>query len=300
MEKKKNNQVVFGLLVMVGAIAGGLVPTANALGLNAGLTDAQVLIGQSSLGLIAMLLLFFVTGKFKNYPLKSFFSSLFIGIFLGLTGFFLVKALSELEASVTVILQFQFTWIGILLDAVYTKQKLTTQKIILIAVILLGVVLGSGVFETGVGAISIKGIIFGLLNATCYALYIFFNDAVEPELHWLKKGTGIATGVLVVVILTSLPQLSTIGNVNISDFLLYGGISAIVAIILPITCFSIGIPKIGAGLSSLLSSVELPAAILGTLIFLGEKISFLRFIGMLVILGAILYSNLSEQKKNLP
>lgn len=288
MERKK---IIYVIVVMVGAISGGLVPTANSLAINAGLSESQVLLGQSGIGLLALLLLFILFKGYKDFPLISFGKTLIIGISLGLTGFFLLKALSELSASTTVILQFQFPWIGILIAAIYRKKMPSIQHFFVIAFILVGVVLGSGIIESGLGLLSAKGVMFGMLNAFSYALYIFLNDIIEPDLEWPKKGLGIACGVFIVVMLTSFSQISQLTTVPMSSLFLYGLLNAVVAILLPIICFSIGVPKIGSSLSSLVSSIELPAAIGATILFLGESVTLIRIIGVLIIIVTILYAN---------
>ena len=51
-------------------------------------------------------------------------------------------------------------------------------------------------------------------------------------------------------------------------------------------------------MSSIISSAELPVAVAMSYFVLGEKVSLLQWIGILIILSAIVVSNLMGRKKS--
>ena len=62
--------------------------------------------------------------------------------------------------------------------------------------------------------------------------------------------------------------------------------------VLPPLLFAYAIPKVGVSLSTILGSVELPTAALCAYLILGEKISVWQFLGILLILAAIIIINI--------
>jgi drug/metabolite transporter (DMT)-like permease len=59
----------------------------------------------------------------------------------------------------------------------------------------------------------------------------------------------------------------------------------------PTALFASGIPKIGAGVSSILMTVELPVAVLCAHFILDESISYLHGFGIAIMLMAIIFMN---------
>ncbi|MGF1923857.1 MAG: EamA family transporter [Bacteroidia bacterium] len=62
-------------------------------------------------------------------------------------------------------------------------------------------------------------------------------------------------------------------------------------------CFAAGIPKIGLSLSSILSSVELPVAVMMSSLILHEEVNLIRWLGVICILSALILPNLENLKK---
>ena len=75
------------------------------------------------------------------------------------------------------------------------------------------------------------------------------------------------------------------------EFMLWTVFLAVVGTTIPTALFAAGISKIGAGISSILMTVELPVAILCVRIVLKEYISLLQATGILVMLASIAAMN---------
>jgi drug/metabolite transporter (DMT)-like permease len=56
-------------------------------------------------------------------------------------------------------------------------------------------------------------------------------------------------------------------------------------------------PKIGASLSAILLTLELPAVVFCAHLILGEQLTFLQIIGITIMLGAIIWLNLVKAKR---
>ncbi|MNR45714.1 EamA-like transporter family protein [compost metagenome] len=81
------------------------------------------------------------------------------------------------------------------------------------------------------------------------------------------------------------------------SLLKWGIILAVFGTVIPPLCFASGIPKAGLTLSSILSSVELPVAVTMSALVLHEEVSWIRWLGIAIILGAMILPNLENLKK---
>lgn len=84
-------------------------------------------------------------------------------------------------------------------------------------------------------------------------------------------------------------------------FLLWVVFLAVIGTTIPTALFAAGIPKIGAGISSILMTIELPVAVLCASVVLKEHISLLQIAGIIIMLTAIsamnYYKSLKSKKR---
>lgn len=83
---------------------------------------------------------------------------------------------------------------------------------------------------------------------------------------------------------------------------LYGCLLAFFGVLIPTAFFNIGVPRIGAGMASILGAAELPTAVLAPSLFLQESVSLLQWLGVLIILFGIVLPEWSRHwaKKKTP
>ena len=58
-------------------------------------------------------------------------------------------------------------------------------------------------------------------------------------------------------------------------------------VVVPVICFSIGVPKVGTGLGTILGATELPTAIIASITLVHEVVTFMQWIGIIFILVGI-------------
>jgi len=88
-----------------------------------------------------------------------------------------------------------------------------------------------------------------------------------------------------------------IHSFNYSIFWTYGFVLALFGTIIPPILFNIGFPNAGLGLGSIVSSLELPVSVTMAFILLGEKVLWVQWIGIALILFAIVLMNLPSKKE---
>lgn len=141
MEKFK-----YSLLVLFGACSYGILSTIFKLGFINGFSAHQLLGGQYVFGWIGLFLLVLFFSRHKVTK-KQFFSLLTVGTTMSMTGIFYAISVEELPASIAVVLLFQFTWIGVIIEAIANRTFPNRDKIISILILFAGTLFAGGVFE---------------------------------------------------------------------------------------------------------------------------------------------------------
>lgn len=278
------------VLVLIGASSYGLLSSYIKMAYDQGFTDRQITPAQMTMGTLFVWLLILFHKKSWVNPFKGPWIKLgLIGIFgLSLTTVFYNIALQELDASLCIILLFQFTWITIAMDCIMKRRLPKRMEGLAIALILAGTILAVNVFETNWEVLSILGILYGLLSALTYSIFLFFTGQVVSSLSPLMNSAVMLTAALPVMYMLYPPTVFVHENGGV--LLLWGLLLGFLGQALPTVSFNIGIPKIGSTLAAMLGSVELPVAILAAYLLIGEPISGLQWGGMALILGGIIIS----------
>lgn len=288
------------ILVLFGACSFGILSTFVKLAYADGYSLSDVTGTQAFFGAILLWLFYFIQTKIgkKVYPKSDthWFKLIAAGTFTGLVSMFYYQCVKLVPASLAIILLMQFVWISVLLEFFIYKKKPSKMQILAIVVILGGTVLASGFTETNANEINIEGIGFGMLAALCYAIFLMLNGKLGNDYPPLKKSALMITGACILIFICLPPTFLT-NSALTGSLLKWGIILAVFGTFIPPLCFASGIPKIGLTLSSILSSVELPVAVMMSSIILREEVNLIRWIGVVIILSALILPNLENIKK---
>lgn len=275
----------YALLVFLGACSYGSLSTIVKLGMNDGFKMQQLVGAQYFFGWCMLLLLVLLFSR-KKLGLKLAFSLLGAGITISLTGIFYGFAVEELPASIAIVLLFQFTWIGVILEAVVDRKFPSREKCISMIILLIGTILAGGILEPSVGGITAKGVIFGLMSAVSFALYIFVSGRVATQVPAVNKSLYMTTSAMIIILIVFSPSFIYDGAIA-EGLWKFGLPLGLLGIVIPVLFFSIGVPKLGSGLGAILGAAELPAAVVASVLILHEEVSLLRWVGIIVVLLGI-------------
>lgn len=286
------------LAVFIGAASYGALSTIAKLSYKEGFNPIDATLFQILFGFLVLLIL----NLFAKSP-KGLFSLdkteylklSFGGLAIVLTSLFYYSCVQYIPASIGIILLFQFIWIGYLLDALLNGKKPTKVQWLTLVVLMAGTLLASGIFSSdGISNLNGKGLVLGFLAALCYASYIFINGRLKADISPVAK-SSFMMGVGSFIALILLFNHFSIEVYTNPEFLKFGIPLAMLGAVIPPVLFAYGVPKIGVTKSSILSSVELPIAVLCSISLLGESVSFVQWIGILLILLAIIGSSLIKK-----
>lgn len=288
---KLNKGIVF---VLIGAGCFGFTPIFAKLGFSYGYSLGQINIVQM---IISSFLLWSFTliksPSFKGLTKKNVPQIMVIGCFIGLTSIFYYGAMQYLPASLAIILMFQFVWIGIILEWIFSKIKPAPITVLSIIIILIGVFFASNIVNGDIQGLPFKGFLFGILSAFTYAGFIFFSGKVAVNVDPLIRTSIMATGSTILVLVIFMRDIPSLLPLETNLLTIAVGVSLFGAVLPPLF-FAVGAPLVSGGVANILTSIELPIAILSASLILSEAITSLQWLGTVIILAAIAINELGS------
>ncbi|CAM4419389.1 DMT family transporter [Paenibacillus alkaliterrae] len=212
-----------------------------------------------------------------------------------ITGLLYYESLHYIPASLAIILLFQFTWIGVLTQAVSQRKSPNRIMVSTIALLLGGTVLAAGIMEQGTGQFNGIGVILGLLSAVSYSLFIIFSGKALPSVHPAYRSAWMITGGMLFVFIC-FPPTFLFNGLLMSDLILYGFLLGLFGAFIPPVLFAVGVPHIGEGMAGILGASELPVAVLLSSFILNEHVSALQWAGVAVVLLGITMPELMKRR----
>lgn len=298
------NKLQASLFTLAGGISYGFLPgfakMAYKNGVETGpLTTLQYLLGSTFLWSLAILIEGRPWAESSNLNWSRIKKLVPVGFLSGVTGALYYLALTTLPAALGIILLFQFTWMGVLLEMVLEGRKPGKYSILALVLLIPGTVLAVG---TGWQMESIPwlGIGLGLLSAVTYTGFLYGSGKVAVEVSPWTRSAVIVTAALLTNILIFSPGYLSTGSLgsNLGQVVLWSGLMAIFGPLIPTICFAYGVPHIGGGLASMLAAVELPTVIILAGLVLGEQTSALQWLGVGIILTGIFVSQRRETERS--
>lgn len=284
------------IIVALGALSFGMLSSFAKIAYGEGYSPAEITLTQALAGTL-ILWSIVIFKKLKNgNKLKLNWKLLLAGTTMGSSAYTYYLSVAYIPASLAIVLLMQITWLSILVDWIFFKKKPSSVEIGSALFIILGTVLAGNLLDLNNANISFTGVALSLLSALLYTLYIVFTSKIGKETPMFEKSALMTSGSAMIIFLINCEAITTSTHLDFG-LLQWGTFLAIFGTVIPPICFTVGMPKIGAGLSSVLLTLELPAAVFCAHIILGEKVTFLQIIGIAIMLGSIVYLNISKAKK---
>ncbi|MDN4093011.1 EamA family transporter [Brevibacillus agri] len=283
-------------LVFLGACSYGILSTIVKLAYGQGYSPAEVIGGQMFFGFVLTWIpaLFFLRTKPGK---KQLLLLVGVGLAVGSTGILYYNALRFIPASIAIVLLFQFTWMGVLAEAILTKRIPDKPTLFSLVLLLFGTLLAGGVWETGgIAQFHIMGVVLGLLSAVSYTLFLLFSGKAAVSVNLWVRSASMSTGSFLLAALVYTPVF--LWNGSLLDGLFpYVFLLALFGIFIPTVCFNFGIPHTGPGMAAILGAAELPMAVFSSYIILHESVSALQVAGVAVILLGIVLPEWLRQRQ---
>lgn len=294
------NSVLKGVfLVGLGATSYGMLATFVKIAYGEGFTTPEVTIAQFVYGILGMLLInLFQKAKKGNDVIKASkknISQLMLaGTSLGMTSIFYYLAVKYIPVSIAIVLLMQTVWMGVLFEMILEKKRPSTQKIISVIIVLTGTAFATNLIQSNV-ELDWRGIVLGLLAATSFTTTMFTANRVATNISSAQRSLYMLLGGAVIV--TGFAIATQTAPFNFEIFMKWGIILALFGTIIPPLLFNAGFPLTGIGLGSIVSALELPVSVLMAYFLLNEKVILIQWIGIILIILAIIIMNVNFKKK---
>ncbi|UUC47085.1 EamA family transporter [Flavobacterium cerinum] len=286
------------IIVILGAISYGMLASFAKIAYKEGYNAGEITLAQAFLG--ALLLwgaVIFRSIKKKTFRIVEGWKLLLAGTSIGVTTYIYYLSVSYIPASLAIVLLMQITWIGNVVEWLVFKKRLSPTTIFATVFIIIGTILAGNLSAVKQADLSVIGILLGLLSAVIYSISIIFTSKLGKETPVFEKSALMMSGSAMIIFVINLQSITTSNHLDFG-LLQWGLFLAVFGTVIPPVCFSIGMPKIGAGLSSILLTLELPVAVFCAHILLCENITFVQLFGIIVMLSAITYLNLVNFRKS--
>ncbi|MGB8000687.1 MAG: DMT family transporter, partial [Anaerobacillus sp.] len=180
----------------------------------------------------------------------------------------------------------------------------TRTEMLSLVILIGGTIPAAGLIDADLSSIPFQGWLWGLGAALCYSLFLYFNGKANSEMNTSNRLVVVSFFAFVMSAVFQSPEIIWDGTLLTEGLWLYGIALGLFGMIIPVFLFSIAIPKVGLGKSSILSAIELPIAVMVSVILLRETVSVLQVAGIVIILigmtlPTLINGNLSFTKRKM-
>jgi drug/metabolite transporter (DMT)-like permease len=296
----QNNVLKGVFLVALGATTYGMLATFVKMAYSEGYTTAEVTTSQFVLGIIGILLInTFQKIKHKDKVVKAtpknIFSLMLAGTSLGMTSLFYYLAVKYIPVSIGIVLLMQTVWMGVLLEMILEKKLPSKQKVIAVFIVLIGTVLATNIINNDI-KLDWRGLAWGVMAAASFTTTMFTANRVATEISSAQRSLYMLLGGAIIVF--SFAFVTQITPFNLEIFMKWGIVLSLFGTIIPPMLMNAGFPLTGIGLGSIVSALELPVSVMMAYVLLNEKVIFSQWVGIVLIILAIIIMNVNFKRKN--
>jgi drug/metabolite transporter (DMT)-like permease len=286
------------LLIALGASSYGMLATFVKMAYSEGFTTPEVTIAQFTYGILGIVLINTIQkSQNKNQATtastKTIIQLMVAGTSLGMTSVFYYLAVKYIPVSIAIVLLMQTVWMGVLFEMLLENKIPSAQKIISVSVVLVGTALATNIIENKLET-DWRGIVLGLLSAASFTTTMFTANRVGIGVSSAQRSLFMLLGGAVIVIGFAIANQT--GDFQFEIFAKWGIVLALFGTIIPPLLFNAGFPLTGIGLGSIVSALELPVSVLMAYFLLNENINTWQWIGIVLIILAIVIMNINYKK----
>ncbi|WP_369012716.1 EamA family transporter [Flavobacterium anhuiense] len=295
----QNNVLKGVFLVALGATTYGMLATFVKMAYSEGYTTAEVTTSQFIYGILGILIInLFQRIKNKNTAVKAspknIFNLMLAGTSLGMTSLFYYLAVKYIPVSIGIVLLMQTVWMGVLLEMILEKKLPSKQKVIAVCIVLFGTVLATNIINNDI-KLDWRGLVWGILAAASFTTTMFTANRVATEISSAQRSLYMLLGGAIIVF--SFAFATQVTAFNLEIFLKWGIVLSLFGTIIPPLLMTAGFPLTGIGLGSIVSALELPVSVMMAYVLLNEKVIFSQWVGIVLIILAIIIMNVNFKPK---
>ncbi|MGM0435970.1 MAG: EamA family transporter [Bacillota bacterium] len=214
---------------------------------------------------------------------------------IGVVGNFTFYFLSIEAASISVAVTLMYTApVFVLLTAlVLGFERSTMSKWLSVVFVLFGIVLLTGAYEIDTVSATIFGTVFGLASGLSYTLFIFGfkNASLIGNPRSTLTLAFLSFSIVLFILMDMEEALNVLTSEDIGWFVLLGLLGAGISFFI----YIIGLRRTPPTTASVVAMIEPVTASLIGILFLGNQLSLIQFVGMVIILVTITSLSLKQK-----
>lgn len=276
-------------LVLAAALAYGTMPIITKVAYAAGVSMSSLLAYRF---LLASALFAVLGWNAPRIPWRRRLLLWAVGsVFVG-NAFTYFTALQHTPAAVASLLLYSYPVMVTLLAPLFGLERLRLRGVLAALLAFAGCALtAAGASLSGVSA---KGVVFTLLSALIYALYVVISSRFASDIPAEAAAAHLAQVCALFFLVAGALQGELAVPATVTA---WGAIAAIAVVctVIALRAFLAGMALVGPARAAVASSVEVPVTIALAVAFLGERIGAREVTGGALILGAVAMHNLRPQ-----
>lgn len=288
-------QWIYPVMIIVAASSYGILSTIVKLAMQVGFSASEAVTSQYVCGFIFVAIIYIISQR-RVPHFQGGKILILTGMLTATTGIVYGQALIYLPASLAVVMLFQFTWIGMIIECVAQHRMPKRIEVISLVILFVGTIMAAGVINVDLSGIPWQGWVLGFLSGVSFAFFIFINSKQIEGMDSTTRLLFVATVALIMAAIFQSPEIVWNGTLFTDGLWIYGTALGLFGIVLPIYLFSVAVPRVGSGASSILGAMELPVAVLASVLVLQEPFTAIQFIGIIVIFTGMVLPSLFQKK----
>ncbi len=283
------------ILVVISACAFGTMGIANRFAQNHGADVASFMSARFLIVTIFYVVYMRIRGFSWKVPLRQGIALVILGfVFYANIVFFFYRAVQYISPAVASLILYTYPVMVGVMGHFFLGERLNPQKIVSLIIVMAGCAL---VVSGPMDRIAGRGIVYAVLTAVFYSVYIVGNRKILLDIHPVVSAAYMGASCAVYFLLFQVIQGTytfSFDAVTLTAMLVLAFWSTIIGTL----CFFRGMIILGASKSSIVSTIEPLFTALLAWLLLGDTISPLQWVGGICILLGVLFLRVKSRKKS--
>jgi len=209
-----------------------------------------------------------------------------LGVMFGLLVLLGFLALERLDASLYIVLVYLYP-VFVVLGSMALGSRPARGTWAALALVMVGIVLTVPQLFTGVGSVSLAGILLTLAQAVVFAAYMILSSRVMPPTvdgvvssAWIMIGAALVITPIALVDGLVVPR----GGSLVAEV----GMFALIPTVVSSVCFMRAMRYIAPGVVAMVLTLEVALVIMWSHVFLGERVKPVQLLGAAVVIVGVL------------
>lgn len=287
---KKTMGIIFAIL---SSASFGLLGIFAEFAYRNGSNPMTVLIARFNIAAIILFILLIITKKSLRVTKRQLIILLLIGVFgYTLTTQTLFQAYNYISVGLATAVSFVYPLFVCILAFVFNKEKFTRKKTLALFISIIGVFLLS---STDLKMSGVEGILLSLVSGLVYGAILFAMGKDE-----IRNMDGLIVAFYcclfagITAVVMGLFEHNIVFKMNVNLGISYIGI-ALISTVLSLVFLQLAIQDIGSSKAAILGTFEPIVGVLASCAFLGEKLSIIVIIGVVIIIIAAMLAIKDEK-----